>query len=60
VEYCILNPSLIRNPVTRFAYSSLGEQGDYDGAFLDMTLSEARDWVRTHDFKRLPHFLFSK
>jgi FkbM family methyltransferase len=60
VKFCLLNPSLIRNPITEFAYKHLGESGDYDGIIYEMTLQEAKKWVRTHNFKRLPHFLFQK
>jgi FkbM family methyltransferase len=60
VEHCLLNPNLEQNPVTRFAYKRLGEQDDFEGCFMEMDLSQARAWARTHDFKRLPHFLFSK
>lgn len=60
VKLCLLNPSLVRNPVVEFAYKHLGESGDYNGIIYEMTLQEAREWICTHNIKRLPHFLFQK
>lgn len=60
VKYCLLNPSLEQNFFARFAYKNLGEYDDYTGKFLNMTLAEAREWLHTHKFMRLPHFLFHK
>ena len=60
VRYCLLNPSLVQNFPARYAYKKLGEYGDYAGKFYQMSLAEAKEWVRTHKFMRMPHFLFQK
>lgn len=57
---CLLNPCLEQNFAVKFAYDKLGELDNYTGVIWEMSISEAREWVQTHDIKRLPHFLFTK
>ncbi|MCP4668937.1 MAG: FkbM family methyltransferase [Deltaproteobacteria bacterium] len=60
VAYCLFNPSQEKNPFARYACKKLGELGDYEGKFFNMTLSQAKDWVISRQFRRLPHFVFRK
>jgi len=57
---CLLNPCLEQNFAVRFAYEKLEELDNYTGKVWEMSIDDARDWVLTHDIKRMPHFLFTK
>lgn len=57
---CLLNPCLEQNIALKYAYKKLDESDNYTGKMWEMSIGEARHWIKTHDIKRLPHFFFTK